>query len=198
VLIAVCALPVRAQSAAEWIRQGNDAFAVKEYEAAATCYRHAASILPASPQVQFDLGVAMYKAGLYYAAAPAFAQAADRARDPKLQARSLLGEGNSFFRTASPSDLSQAIRTLERAIELYSSALAADPKIPDAAYNLEIAKKKLEELRRKRRSDAAQDYAISSMRHEEAATSDPNEILKEAKQRTTKQQMPRRTVATDW
>jgi Ca-activated chloride channel family protein len=199
--LAVCAGPIRAQSAADWIRQGNDAFAVQQYEAAATCYRNAAGILPASPQVQFDLGAAMYKAGLYAPAADAFAVAADRARDPKLQAKSLLGEGNAYFRSsaaAAASNSQESVRALERSIELYSSALAADPKLQDAAYNLEIAKKKLEDMKRRKRAQAAQDYATSSMRHEEPATSDPNEILKNAKQKSARQQIPRRSVSTDW
>jgi Ca-activated chloride channel family protein len=196
--LATCALPIRAQTAAEWIRQGNDAFAIHEYEIAATCYRNAAGILPASPQVQFDLGIANYKAGGYTAAAQAFARAAERATDPKLQAKSLLGEGNTFFRTAPAGDSLDAVHALQRAIELYASALSADPKLQDAAYNLEIAKKKLEDLKRQRRSDAAKDYATSSMRREQPATSDPNEILKDAKQRRAKQQPVRRGVATDW
>jgi Ca-activated chloride channel family protein len=196
--LAACALPIRAQSAAEWIRQGNDAFAIHEYEIAATCYRNAAGILPASPQVQFDLGIAKYQAGGYAAAAQAFARAAERATDPKLQAKSLLGEGNTFFRTASAGDPSDAVHALQRAIDLYSSALSADPKLQDAAYNREIARKKLEDLKRQRRSDAAKDYATSSMRREQPATSDPNEILKDAKQPRAKQQIPRRGVATDW
>jgi Ca-activated chloride channel family protein len=197
-LLAACAFPIRAQSAAEWIRQGNDAFAIHEYEIAATCYRNAAGILPASPQVQFDLGIANYKAGGYAAAAQAFARAAGRATDPKLQAKSLLGEGNTSFRTAPAGDSLDAVHALQRAIELYASALSADPKLQDAAYNLEIARKKLEDLKRQRRSDAAKDYATSSMRREQPATSDPNEILKDAKQRRAKQQPVRRGVATDW
>jgi Ca-activated chloride channel family protein len=196
--LAACALPIQAQSASEWIRQGNHAFAIREYEIAASCYRNAAGIVPASPQVQFDLGIAFYKSGSYAAAAQAFASAAERATDPKLQARSLLGEGNTFFRTASAGDPSDAVHGLQRAIELYSSALSADPKLQDAAYNREIARKKLEDLKRQRRADAAKDYATSSMRHEQPATSDPAEILKNAKQRRTKQQFPRRGVATDW
>jgi Ca-activated chloride channel homolog len=196
--LAACAFPMRAQSAEEWIRQGNRAFAIHEYEIAATCYRNSAGILPASPQVQFDLGIANYKSGDFAAAAQAFARAAERATDPKLQARSLLGEGNTFFRIASSGDSSDAVRALQRAIELYSGALSADPKLQDAAYNLGIAKKKLEDLKRQRRADAAKDYATSSMRREQPVTSDPNEILKEAKQRATKQQIPRRGVATDW
>jgi tetratricopeptide (TPR) repeat protein len=191
-------LPIRAQSAAEWIRQGTDAFAIHEYEIAATCYRNAAGILPASAQVQFDLGIANYKAGGYAAAAQAFARAAERATDPKLEAKSLLGEGNTFFRTAPAGDPLGAIHALQRAIELYTSALSADPKLQDAAYNREIARKKLEDMKRQRRADAAKDYATSSMRHEQPATSDPNEILKDAKQRSAKQQVPRHGVATDW
>jgi hypothetical protein len=76
--------------------------------------------------------------------------------------------------------------------------LAADPKLPDAAYNLAIAKKKLEDMKRRKRAQAAQDYATSSMRHEHPATADPNEILKDAKQKNTQQQRPRRSVSTDW
>jgi Ca-activated chloride channel family protein len=196
--LAACAFPIRAQSAEEWIRQGNGAFAIHEYEIAATCYRNAAGILPASPQVQFDLGIANYKAGSFAAAAQAFARAAGRATDPKLQAKSLLGEGNTFFRTAPADDPLGAVHALQRAIDLYSSALSADPKLQDAAYNLEIARKRLEDLKRRRRSDAAKDYATSSMRREQPAASDPNQILKDAKQRRTKQQPVRRPIATDW
>ena len=196
--LAACAFPIRAQSAEEWILQGNDAFAMHEYAIAATRYRIAEGILPASPQVQFDLGIANYKAGDYTAAAQAFARAAQRAADPELRAKSLLGEGNTFFRTASAGDPLDAVHALQRAIELYSGALSADPKLQDAAYNLEIARKKLEDMKRQRRADAARDYATSSMRREQPAASDPNEILKDAKQRSTKQQIPRRTVPTDW
>jgi len=196
--LAACALPMRAQSAAEWIQQGNGAFAIHEYEIAATCYRNAAAILPASPQVQFDLGIANYSDGSYAAAAQAFARAAGRATDPKLQAKSLLGEGNTFFRTATADNPLDAVHALQRAIELYTSALSADPKLQDAAYNLEIARKKLEDLKRQRRSEAAKDYATSSMRREQPMASDPNEILKDAKQRRTSQQPVRRPIATDW
>lgn len=200
--LALCASPARAQSAAEWMRQGDRAYAIQQYAAAAACYRNAAGILPASPQVQFDLGVVMYKSGLDPPAAEAFARAAVRARDPKLQAKSLLGEGNAYFRTSAESeslgDPREVVRALEQAIELYTSALAADPKSQDAAYNLEIAKKKLEDMKRQRRNQAAKDYAASSMRHEQPATSDPEEILKDAKQKRTKQQIPSRVVATDW
>jgi Ca-activated chloride channel family protein len=196
--LAACAFPIRAQSAEEWILQGNDAFAMHEYAIAATRYRIAEGILPASPQVQYDLGIANYKAADYTAAAQAFARAAQRATDPKLRGKSLLGEGNTFFRTASAGDPLEAVHALQRAIELYSGALSADPKLQDAAYNLEIARKKLEDMKRQQRADAAKDYATSSMRREQPATSDPNEILKDAKQRSSKQQIPRRTVPTDW
>lgn len=81
---------------------------------------------------------------------------------------------------------------------IYRGAPAADPKLRDAAYNLEIAKKKLEDLKRRQRSEAAKEYSSSSMRRELAATSDPNEIPKDAKQRCAKQEVPRRSVATDW
>ena len=82
-----------------------------------------------------------------------------------------------------------AIHDTERAIELYNSALTADPKVRD--HNMEIAKEKLGELKDKTpRAQAAKDYALSTMRHEKPETSDPNEILKDAKQRSKKQQIP--------
>ncbi len=155
--------------------------------------------LPAiRPQVQFDLGIANYSDGSYAAAAQAFARAAGRATDPKLQAKSLLGEGNTFFRTATADNPLDAVHALQRAIELYSSALSADPKLQDAAYNREIARKKLEDLKRQRRADAAKDYATSSMRREQPMASDPNEILKDAKQRRTSQLDPYGLLPSTW
>ena len=68
----------------------------------------------------------------------------------------------------------------------------------DPGHQILITGAELEELKRQRQTDAAKDYAVSSMRHEKPETSDPNEILKDAKGKSKKQQIPRRAVATDW
>ena len=194
----LCICPLSAQSAAEWVKQGNEVFGARQYETAARLYRNAAEIEPASPAVNFDLGIAEYRAGDFAAAQSAFQAAAGHARDTKLKAKSLLGAGNAQYRMALADSSASGIAQLEMAIASYVGALKADPNLPDAKHNLDIARQKLEELKRLRRQKAAEDMARSSMRRPQAAPTSAAEILQNARKMQQKPQPFRRQVPTDW
>lgn len=192
-----------AETPQQWMKQAAEAWAIKQYEAAAQCYLNASNLAPASASIRFDLAVAYYHSNLYAAAENAFQAAAERAgKDKRLRAKSLLGAGNAEYRMAFD-DSPQArgpIAELQSAIASYSEALREDPNLDDARHNLEIAKQKLEELKRRRRAQAEQDLARIQMRQAQtqAPPASAAEILQNARKKNAKSSPYRRTVSTDW
>jgi Ca-activated chloride channel homolog len=198
VAASIFALSLSAQNVASWVKEGADAFASKEYERASTCYANASDLEPASPSIRFDLGIARYRAGDYAGAENAFQAASLHAPDAKLKSKSLLGAGNAEYRMALAEPSAPSIAELEMAVASYTAALKADPKSADAYHNLEVAKQKLEDLKRRRRAKAEQDMARASMRKPQAAPASAQEILENAKKKDAKATPYRRVVDTDW
>ncbi len=198
VAASIFAFSLSAQNAASWVKEGADAFAYKEYERASTCYANAADLEPASPSIRFDLGIARYRAGDYAGAENAFQAASSHASGAELKSKSLLGAGNAEYRMALADPTAPGIAELEMAVASYEAALKANPKSADANHNLEVAKQKLEDLKRRRRAKAEQDMARASMRKPQAAPASAQEILENAKKKNAKASPYRRAVDTDW
>ncbi len=154
--------PASAQSVREMLSEGNRLFAAGEYERALAQYEAAGDISPDSFESIYNAAVALQRLGRLDEAeerfrtidsAPGASELASRARynlgvANMDRARSLL---ESMQQDGAPSDLGEAVQdglnTLQQASDWFRSALDLDPNDPDAARNLELARRGLYSLR---------------------------------------------------
>ena len=95
-VVGVVSLP--AQSARQFVQQGNEAYQQEKYGDALTAYEQAAEVEPDAPGVWFNKGDALYQQGEFEKAIDAYEQAALRSQDPSLEARSKFNQGNASTR----------------------------------------------------------------------------------------------------
>jgi hypothetical protein len=152
-----------AQPAGKLVRKGNQAFASQQYEEAYDAYEEAAVAEPESPRIYFNKGAVRYMQGDYLQAVDLFAQAAQKSKDLRFEARSLYNIGNSYFRESErqrDSDLQRSLEDLEKSIDYYQQAVQLDDSLDDAAHNIEVArltmKQVLDELKNRQERDRQQ------------------------------------------
>jgi Ca-activated chloride channel homolog len=102
----------------------------------------------------YNTGVTAYQSNDFSQASQLFENATS-SKDRALQQRALYNLGNADFRLGQ-SQPKQAQQLWERAIKSYESALAIDPNDPDAKFNHEFVKKKLEELKKQQQQQQQQ------------------------------------------
>ena len=136
-----------------WIAGASPAKALQQYEsgkfeAALREYQRLLQDKPADPRLHYNAGAAAFAAKDYAKALKHF-QSALLAPDLPLQQSAFYNLGNSQFRSGEEqTDLPQKQQSWEEAMTNYESALKLNPKDADAEYNLELTKKKLEELKK--------------------------------------------------
>lgn len=112
-------------------------------------FQHATQDDPTRPEYQFDLGDAAYKAGHYTDAQDAFRRAL-QTPDLNLQQRAYYNLGNTLYRHGEEqlsSDQDATISSWKAALDSYRAALQLKDD-PDAQYNYDLVKKRLEELKK--------------------------------------------------
>jgi len=156
--VVVLALLLAAASAeAASVREAQRLYAAGQYDEALAEYRAAVGDAP-TPQLDFNVGAAAYKAGQYADAAGAFARALGSG-DPKLQEQGFYNLGNAQFRLgqqtrdAKPEQTAQA---WQQAIDAYENALKVDPQDEDARHNRDFVKRALEELQEQQKQEDQQ------------------------------------------
>ena len=103
---------------------------------------------PADPRLHYNAGAAAFAAKDYDKALKHF-QSALLAPDLQLQQSAFYNLGNAQFRSGEEqSEPPQKQQSWEQAVTSYESALKLNPKDADAEYNLELTKKKIEELKK--------------------------------------------------
>jgi Ca-activated chloride channel family protein len=149
VVLLLATLAASSTSQAASVREAQRLYAAGKYEEALAQYRAAVGDKP-TPQLDFNLGAAAYKAGQYGDAAGAFARALG-SDDPKLQEQGFYNLGNAQFRLGEQTKESRPQQTMQawqQAIDAYESALKVDPRDEDARYNRDFVKHALEELQK--------------------------------------------------
>ncbi|MBU6399106.1 MAG: VWA domain-containing protein [Verrucomicrobia bacterium] len=102
---------------------------------------------PDDPRLHFNAGAAAYQAGKYDDAGKEFSEAL-RAPDLPLQQRTYYNLGNTLYRLGEHApELSRKSQAWEESVKSYEAALQLDPRDADAKYNLDLVKKRLEQLK---------------------------------------------------
>jgi hypothetical protein len=123
------------------VKSGNKKYGKEEFADALESYDKAALQLPDEAGVHFNRGDALFKMGEMDKAAKSFTDAISLASEEQgdLKADAFYNLGNARF----------AQERWEEAIAAYRQTLKLEPGHEDAAYNLALALKKLEEQRKK-------------------------------------------------
>ncbi|MCB2221185.1 MAG: tetratricopeptide repeat protein [Bacteroidetes bacterium] len=124
-----------AQKENKYIRNGNDQYYEDNYKEAEVDYMKALEKNPESVKGQYNLGGALYKQENYEDASKLYGNVASRAQDDKNKADALFNLGNSYVKA----------QKYEEAINAYKDALRIDPEDMDTKYNLEYAKKMMQQ-----------------------------------------------------
>jgi len=170
-LAATFAAPCFAASPRENIAQGNAHYSKGEYDQALQAYEKASTALGGSAVPLFNKGAALFRKGEYDGARQAFEEAALAADDPSLEAKAHYNLGNTAFnksRSLLADDPSGSLALLEQSARHYRQALRLDPRLEDAAVNMEIARVRMKELQ-ERMDQLEQQAAERQQRREEAA-----------------------------
>lgn len=103
------------------------------------------------PRLLFNAGAAAYKAGDLESAKAHFARVAT-APDLDLQQQAYYNLGNTLYRLGEKKqELDRKIEAWEMSVAGFAAATNLHPQDADARYNLEVVKKKLEELKKQQR-----------------------------------------------
>jgi Ca-activated chloride channel family protein len=131
-------------------KQGNYDQALKDYEK--LLQRHSDD-----PRLHFNAGAAAYRDKRFEQAAKEFDTALS-ASDLKLQELSYYNHGNTLFQLGEKNpDPTKRTETWKAALKDFESSLKLNPKDPDAKFNYEFVKKRLEELKQQQQQQKQSD-----------------------------------------
>jgi hypothetical protein len=134
---------VLAKSPSGLVKDGNSAYNAGQYDKAISSYDEALKEASESPYVYFDKGAALYKKGDYSGACEAFEKAALKSKDQLFEAKSKFNSGNSDYKqagTLKEKDPDKALEKCSTSISHYREALNLDPKLKEAAENIEMVR----------------------------------------------------------
>ena len=134
-----------ADGASELASQAYQLYESGDYDGAAQLYHKARKATPDSERLIHNEGVARYKKGEYERASELFAKGAKK----DYTAKNLYNRGNALYRLAEQSmqkDASTAKKLLQESMNNYRQAYRRDSSFTDAAYNLEVVHRKLQQL----------------------------------------------------
>ena len=140
---------------------GSTAGALRQYESGQykDAYQEYSRLLRRHPEdvrLHYNAGAAAYQSRQYDNAVRHFSAAAT-APDLKLQEQAYYNLGNSLFRLGEGEpDQQKKSQAWEHAAKQYQAALNLDAKDTDAQFNLELVKKKLEELKEQQQKSQEQ------------------------------------------
>lgn len=124
-------------AAAGSARAGEDpfeAFRAGRFEQAAREFARLRAERPADPALEINLGSALYELGRFEQAAAAFERANVPGAAEAIRQQASYGLGNAAYRRG----------RYDLAVRAYEEALRLDPTDADAAFNLELARRKLQ------------------------------------------------------
>lgn len=124
-----------AEKVEDYVKKGNALYKNSKYKDAEIQYRKALEIDPNSNIAKFNLGTAYYKQGNFQEAMKYFDAVDQKNFDKQNLASAYYNLGNSYLQS----------KNYNESIESYKKALQNNPKDYDAKYNLEFARRMLQE-----------------------------------------------------
>ncbi len=144
-----CSQPVAwAEDTAAQINSANQALVDGKIDEALAQYDSTEQLMPGSPLLAYNKGIALYRQGKVEQARQSFTVALDT-DDPELAAKASFNLGNCLYANAvqqSETDRPAAIKSLQTAIAHYRSALQSNPADTDARTNIELAQQLMQKL----------------------------------------------------
>ena len=160
VLLVLGLTQVQVQQA--WASEGEELFQAGDYAGAESYYQQTLEEdkdnSKANSTLYFNLGGTLYRQQKYEQAAVAFTQALTT-DDLSLQEQSYYNRGNCQFflgAAAQAEDKDQALKQWNEAKKSFEAALKLQPEDKAAAHNLEMIKKKLDQLKEEMRQSGQQ------------------------------------------
>jgi len=150
-------------SVAALVKEGNRLYDEKKYEQALASYDAALEQKPEAGYIQFNRGNALYRLGRYGEALDSYRKAAGSDDADEIGAMSAYNMGNTAYRLGDAlqnSNPGKALEQTQDSIAQYRRALDDDPRMEEAARNLELAKVRavrLRELLQQQKAAAQQD-----------------------------------------
>ena len=128
-----------------------------KYKTALQEYKELLKKNPEDARLAYNAGNSAYMAGKYEEAADLYLKAISNAKDTKFQGKACYNYGNTLYRLGEQEDdLNKKIDYWKQAIVQYETALKFNPQDADAKFNLELVKKKLEELQKQQQQQMSQ------------------------------------------
>lgn len=168
----------RSQSSA--VERGNEALAKGQHQEALEAYDEAARELPNDPAVQLDRGLALMGLDKLGEAREAFRRAGAASAPKDVRGPALYDLGLAFMKEAdmagSAEDLDGANKMLQESVDAFRGSLRAQPSNPDAAWNLELAKRRLVDNEQKREQKKKEEQEKKDQeKNDQKDKQDPND-----------------------
>ncbi|MFQ5665537.1 MAG: tetratricopeptide repeat protein [Candidatus Binatia bacterium] len=133
------------------IAEGNRLVKKGKFDEAIKKYGEVLVNDPDSPLLNFNMGVAKYKAGKYAEAITSFARVRAGDDAPQRVAKTAYNAGNAEYRLGEAAEATKpedALKAYAGALAAYRRALGADPTDRDAKFNYEFVSKKIDALKK--------------------------------------------------
>lgn len=130
--------------------KGEEAYGEGDFITASEFYDEQLQHSPDDARLHYNYGTAAYKNNMYEDAAKAFSEAL-KSEDLGLQEEAYYNRGNALFQLGQETlqtDPKHTINMWEQAVSSLDGSLQLNSMNDDASFNLEIVKKKLEELKK--------------------------------------------------
>ena len=185
-IVSAAATPVRAwelfRSESSAVARGNEHLAKGQHKEALAAYDEAARELPDDPGVQLDRGLALLATGKVGEARDAFRRAAAGNAPKELRGKALYNMGLTFLRegeqAAQAEDLDGARKMNEEAVDAFKGSLRAQPSERDAAWNLELAKRRLADVKKKQEEKKEEEKKKQDEQKKDQQKQDPDDQQK--------------------
>lgn len=138
---------------------GEDAYSGGDFLTASEFYSEQLEQSPDDPVLHYNYGTAAYKNNMFADAAQSFAKAL-KSDDLALQEQAYYNRGNALFQQGKESlqtDKQHTMDLWQQAVQSFDGALQLDSRNDDAAYNLALVKKKVEELKKEQEEEKKQE-----------------------------------------
>ena len=144
-------------SQADTERDAQRHFQEKRYESALKIYRRLARENPDIPRLAYNAGASAYRAKDMEEAKKQFANASLSPENLELQQKAYYNLGNTLFRTGeTAANPEQKIAAWKQSIQSYQHAISLNETDQDAQENLDLVKRRLEELQQQQQNQEQQ------------------------------------------